>query len=487
MKKIILIVIFLFITITSLNARNIVDIVTFADFSRVRDISVSLSHVYFVTTEGVIRYNKLEDIWEEPLTGVLGVDYRDIFRVYVDQFDKKLYARTELAAYEYDILFEEWYNIAEIPALDNEYIHIKPPRIMFAPTGYNYTAEGSLIDQFGRKFQISDMVDDRTGTVWMGMWGYGTAVTSTGSGVIDLMPYGLIQNRVNTIFNDRGLLLIGGDNFDSYRTGITFFDPDYNEFDYLETGVELDFPAEDINCFEADDAYYYIGTSGGLFVVERENLRVESRLTNRHGIMDDEILSLQKNGDSLFIGTAGGLNLLIGTSDSLSLIRPKLFVNTEIYDFELTDSTLWIASSNGAYQMYLKNGKLQQFQDPHLIIFNRAYTIERFGHELFLASDGGMIRLNLKNGDITPFKSISGGYRYRALAVNNRVAVLGSDNGFTLYFLNKKGIINEREFTISDGLPSDRIYSLLLDGDFLWIGTDKGLSRFLWNDPDRID
>ena len=42
-------------------------------------------------------------------------------------------------------------------------------------------------------------------------------------------------------------------------------------------------------------------------------------------------------------------------------------------------------------------------------------------------------------------------------------------------------------FTTQDGLPSNEIYELLLDGDYLWIGSDRGLTRFLWNDPDRID
>jgi len=45
----------------------------------------------------------------------------------------------------------------------------------------------------------------------------------------------------------------------------------------------------------------------------------------------------------------------------------------------------------------------------------------------------------------------------------------------------------EREFTTQDGLPSNEVYELLLDGDYLWIGSDRGLTRFLWNDPDRID
>ena len=45
----------------------------------------------------------------------------------------------------------------------------------------------------------------------------------------------------------------------------------------------------------------------------------------------------------------------------------------------------------------------------------------------------------------------------------------------------------EREFTVDDGLQSNNILALLVDGDYLWIGSDRGLTEFLWNDPDRID
>jgi ligand-binding sensor domain-containing protein len=37
--------------------------------------------------------------------------------------------------------------------------------------------------------------------------------------------------------------------------------------------------------------------------------------------------------------------------------------------------------------------------------------------------------------------------------------------------------------TTDDGLASNYVLSLRFDGDYLWIGTEKGLTRFFWNDP----
>jgi ligand-binding sensor domain-containing protein len=42
-------------------------------------------------------------------------------------------------------------------------------------------------------------------------------------------------------------------------------------------------------------------------------------------------------------------------------------------------------------------------------------------------------------------------------------------------------------FTVEDGLSSNRVNSILLDGDYIWFGTDGGLTRFYWNTPYRLD
>ena len=96
------------------------------------------------------------------------------------------------------------------------------------------------------------------------------------------------------------------------------------------------------------------------------------------------------------------------------------------------------------------------------------------------------MRINLASGDIQSFSSILYNRGYRALAVNDRIAAISSDNGMTFIFhdLDKP---YQKEFTRFDGLPSPYVYSLRMDGDYLWVGTDEGLTRFLWNNPDRVD
>ena len=477
----------MFLFFNAYASTNQTQMITYADFSKINYIACSMSNIYFATTEGIIKYDKMQSEWMEPLTGGVGIDNEDIRRIWSDNFDEKLYIETSQGFYEYNLLFNRWYPINEIPQIDNNYTHIKNPMIMYAPFGYNYSADGILIDAYGRNFRFSDIVDDGSGNLWIGIWGLGVATAGSASHIIELLPYGLLQNDVNTIYSDNGLLLVSGDIYDSYRSGITIFDPDNNNFSYIESGINNDFPAADINCLGGDKKYIYVGTNLGLFFLNRETQAVERTLTAQRGIPDDDVLCLKVVGDSVFVGTQEGLTVIVPANDSIHGSNPQQFANTAIYDFETTDSTIWIASEIGAFQLHFNSGRLQKYLDPRNIIFTRAYSIERYKNNLWLASDDGIERLNLRTGQVKPFISIYRGSNRRPLAVNDKIAAVATNRGVTLYFLKNTRKSGEREFTVDDGLPSARINSLLLDGDYLWIGTDKGLTRFLWNDPDRVD
>ena len=149
--------------------------VTWADFGQIRYVTSSISHTYFATSRGILRYNKLEKRWEEPLTGGGRIDDSDVHRIWVDQFDEKLYIETTGGIIEHDLSFNDWYPVAELPDLLNDGRHISPPRVMFPPFGYNYSGD-AIIDQYGRDFLISDILDDGSGVYWIGTWGYGPAI-----------------------------------------------------------------------------------------------------------------------------------------------------------------------------------------------------------------------------------------------------------------------------------------------------------------------
>lgn len=460
--------------------------VTYADFNFVSYVTVSIDHVYFATSEGIIVYNCSRQSWEEPLTGTGGLNHRAISGIWTDVFGHTLIVETPTGYFEFNEHFEDWFPINDWRDLNNPTAHIPAPEMMFAPFGYVYPEAGALSDLHGRTFYFRDVVDDRSGNLWIGTWGHGPLRADAGSKTIEVLPYGLIQNRVNAISSDDRSLWISGALTDSYRSGITVFDPTANSFQHIESGLTPDFPAVDVNCLSVDDSLIYVGTPVGLLCLDRDGRQVRQRYTSRGGLIDNNVLSLGRNGDSLFVGTAYGLTMITTHPDSALAITPRHFLNHRIYDFDLVDSTMWVASAGGLYRFNLVTGALQRFRDPEAVLFGDVFAVEHAGDDLWAVSASGALKLNMKSAVQESHRFSVRRLTPYSLAVNDVIAAVATVDGMILLFHTADPPYT-REFTVQDGLASNYVYSLLLDGDFIWVGTDRGLTRFLWNNPQRID
>lgn len=460
--------------------------VTFGEFKHINYIAVSNTHAYFATTRGIIRYNKAENFWENPLTGTQGLDHNDIQKIWVDDFDTRLYAQTSNGYFEYDIMLENWYSISSIPEVNNQSEHIKIPPTLFAPPLFNYDSyERYLIDPNGRHFLFGDFVEDLQGNLWIGSWGYGVFSSNTSNYYLTPLPYGLIQNRVNALYDDNGTLLISGAVLNDQRTGITLYDIKEDNFSFIESGIDNLFPSVDINCLAADEFSIYAGTTNGLYIIDKANKRLDRQLTSSNGLAYDNIISLLASNDTIFVGTEYGLSILYKSDSGLAASKTS-FPEAVIFEMEIVDNSLWLATSLGAYRLKLKSGQLQKIRDDMAILFSNVVDIERYKQYLWFLSDKGLVKLNIESGEHQSYPQVFKSSVANALAVNDTIAAIATESGLAIYFYaNKKPFT--REFTVDDGLPSNYTYSVMLDGDYLWLGSEMGLTRFYWNNPDRVD
>jgi ligand-binding sensor domain-containing protein len=460
--------------------------VTYANFDFVRSVACSMEEVYFATTNGIIVYDKIRQQWQQPLTGADGLDNQAIVRMRVDRFGRRLIAATDAGVFEYNELFGRWSPIDISPQLDNDERHVPPPEWLLPNFGGNYMGGGRFMDAYGRTWNTTDIVDDNAGTLWIGTWGFGPAMASPTSGLMDQLPYGLLQNHVTALLADDSMLWIGGPIVGDFRTGVSGYNRDKNAFFPLESGLSRAFPSADVSCLAADGQRMYIGTSMGVFPVDKNTWQFSRPIDKQRGLPDENIQALAKMGSSLLIGTASGLYASDLSTDSLYTIYAGTFANQAIYDLAPVDSTVWVASSVGAYRYSPQANTLQRYQDSTLVLFGAVYDIEHCGDNTWFVSDGGLVRLNRKTGQSTPFREPAAIASGRALAVNETIAAVTSDNGMTLIFLDRETPFS-KEFTDRDGLASNTVYSLLLDGPYVWVGTDRGLTRFLWDNPNRVD
>ncbi|MEK7774514.1 MAG: hypothetical protein AAB305_01345 [Candidatus Zixiibacteriota bacterium] len=459
------------------------ELVTFSDFNTITAVASSSSHVYFATPFGITRYNKIENLWELPLAGSEQIAREEIQALRVDLFDQHLYARSTQNWYEYDLTFERWYPIGKEPRVENPSKEVRPDGVMYPPEGFTWSADGYLIDKLGRTAPMDVILDDGSGVWWIGTQGYGAAKSSSSGRILTLLPYGLLQRRVNAFLDD-SLLWVAG-TVTGPRTGITLMDREENRFQYIETGFGAAFEAVDINCFSSEGNSVYAGTSNGVYTLSRETGEMLGHITSTLGLADNNVISLATNGDTLFVGTALGLSVVIPTGGKSRFASIEEFARHTVFDMQIVDSSLWVASSNGVYRLSLVNGSLKKFNDPTLVLAHEVFDIDYVGENLWMTSSSGALRVNVRTGDIEPFRVGMSRTIAREIEVNDTIAVLNSDRGIVLLYY-KEDKQPTREITVEDGLPSSYVYSLLFDGDFLWIGSDRGLTRLWWSSPNIL-
>ncbi len=460
--------------------------VTFRNFDYVQAVTVSNAYAYYGTTGGLIRYDKQHLQWDMPMTGGDAAPREPIQKLWVDRFDQTLFLGTELSIYQYDSFMDSWSVVAELPSIDNDITHIHTPDILLPQFDAIYSGLGEFVDAHARHFKSTDVVQDAAGDLWMGTWGFGPARADSRSGLMDLLPYGLLQDQVDVIFPDDSIIWFAGRIQQSFRTGLSGYDVTNNTFDDIESGLDGNFPADDIYSLQADSGTLYIGTPRGLYELDKATHIARGPLNANRGLQDDFVVSLARSGDSLLIGTGGGLSLLKMGTDSIYQVRPETFHRQIIYDLDLVDKTVWVASSIGAFRYTFETDRLQQFQDSELVLFSAVLNIEHSGTDVWLASDAGVVRLDIATGKSESFREPSNRHNRRALAVNDRVVALANDRGLVLI---TPGAKKDRTVVVTeaDGLASDNVLSLRFDGDYLWVGTDNGVTRFMWNDSRWVD
>jgi len=467
---------------SALAFRDSGQVVNYTGFNYVTSIATSAKRAYVATTQGIIIFNKNEDRWETPLAGLDGIDAGTIKQIWVDQFDEQLFAETDAGKYEFDLTFGRWTTAFDIPPLVTNDRKIPPPAVLFPPFGFNYDGNGGLIDPQARTFAISEVIDDGAGTLWIGTLGLGLMRAGSSSKDVEPLPFGLLQDAVTAMCEYDSVLYLAGPAFASRRTGITIFDLRQNQFQYIESGAEFDLPAEDIQALTVAGGLLIAATRAGLYELDRKSLRVNGRLDRNLKIKTEDFTAVRIVGDTIFAGTNDGLVVFSVKTKAPQTILYAALVDHFIYDLEVVRDQLWIASDDGAYRLSLTTGKFQKYQDPDRLLFNRVFDIAQAGNYLWLTSDGGAVEISLDSGTTMAYRLSSRATGTRAVAANDRLAAIASDHGLTVIYLDAEHWYSS-DLSMPDGLLSPYVYALIPDGDYLWVGTDKGLTRINWTNP----
>ncbi len=382
-----------------------------------------------------------------------------------------------------------------------------------------------------------------SGLIWFGTNNAGLGYLSKETGhmhfyeVDPSSDHSLLSNKINTLLDDKsGILWIGT------NSGINLIDLMSDRFQFYkrENGAGNTLSSSNVQAiYKEANGNLWIGTYdkglnkysalSGLYTTYLENDLIENgesliqrarilRKFNRK-INDDtkskikflsqnRVLALLKDRkNNLWIGTGGGLdrlNLRTGTIKHYNAATKEpgeLGGNVISCLYEDSAGMLWIGTHDAG--LFSFNGTsfsaYQHNPDDMGTLSNndvRAIVEDGQGNIWVATFGGGINQLNTQRNRFRRYEhiedqpnSLSSNSVY-SLHVQNDNLWIGTADG-----LNRMHMAKEifDLFTVSDGLPSNFIYSILADNQaHLWLGTNKGLSRlntdtFQFRNYDRTD
>ena len=123
------------------------DWVNYIDFRFVTCVTMDQSMVYFGTTGGVIRYDKYDKKWLDPLTITDGIPDERIENIAYDPEWDRIWVQTSLGNAYYDPTIQKWYSGGDFPSqyARNDY-NQADFAILNTPFGYFYQ-DGYISDR----------------------------------------------------------------------------------------------------------------------------------------------------------------------------------------------------------------------------------------------------------------------------------------------------------------------------------------------------
>ena len=464
--------------------------VSWTDFSYITCLNFSQDYIYIGTTEGILRYHRFDLEWYPPLTVSDGLIDGYISALAVPFDDSWITVNTPSGNYEYDDGLKEWTYQADFPKEDTKnFAPPKPLPEVLMPFGFYMAPEGYISDPYFRNYEVTAWLDDGFSSIFIGTWGWGMLKADNTILQADFLPYGLIQKSCNVIYREGDSLWLAGNaedpenNVSNNRRGVTLFELEDQKFTYLEPYLIPGFDSEIIFDIAGDDKNIYFAGYNGFTVKSRSQDRWFT-LSSSQNLPGTAATALAVGPDSVWVGSDHGLALYMPSGDILKEVGQSQLRDLFITALALTDSLLIIGTDQGSFYINTATHKLGRLRDPANILNGEVRDIFIYGDEVFVATSAGVTEFSSRSGKAADIPWITQGNGAFAVAANDIYVVAAVDNGLMLIERDTK---RTRVFNADDGLLSIEIHDLLPDGNFLWIGSEEGLTRFKWVNPDRID
>lgn len=354
---------------------------------------------------------------------------------------------------------------------------------IFPPDNYTWQADGTLLDEAFRPAPITDWIIDQRGNLWSTHWGAGVLHSDlrTLRGVF--YQAGPAGNDIRSILVEEDGFWFGGlNNLD--RTGISHANSDLITWDYVEQ--------RDDSRIRTTDTFDMVGWQGALWFATNDGLlsyeekkREWRRFDVQSNLYANEVRALATADSELWIGTVRGL-LVMTPGREIWRITNSSIELSGVTELAISGDTVYVGTPNGLFKGSIHT---REFTfgglDPGLLNAPIG-EIATFENEVWITTPDGVMRYLTNSGESKSWLAQDwlGSHEPTSVQVNNRFAWIGTiGGGFYRYRKETGEWIN---YTKQDGLVSNDIQTMRLDGYDLILGTNDGITRYWWNRPGQL-
>ena len=500
------------------------DWISYTDFRFVNSISVGHQYIYFGTTGGVTRYDRYLNRWDTPYTRSDGLSENWIENVAFDPSTEYLWCLTRSGHVNfYHPTEKRWNTTSTFPRslLMTEQSPAHYPDF-FTDFEYTFLAEGPearIEDQNLRTYPLRHSVVDNWDNMWIATWGLNVGKADVRTLRLKMLRFGLIEPNVTAMTFDGPHMWFGGIGELHGSQGITRHNRNNDEWVYFEARYIDGLRSDNVTSIAVDKKHAWFGTYSGLVQLDKKKKSWKT-FTILDGLSDNEVIDLALDDAILWIGTAFGLSSLNVETGTITKVENENIATSIVYDVEAKDSTIWAATNHGLFTR-ARAGKEWDFfidREDHLGGVVAEIALDRGSvwfaaipswaadERLFIKTQAHQLKTGKPSvprkeplpiafflsqlftatnqwGQHFPPETFSYGTIFD-LAVNDSSVWVATDEGVLKYDRQRE---RWRRFTEEDGLLSNIVQAILLDGDHVWFGTPEGATRFYWNHPFRID
>lgn len=320
------------------------------------------------------------------------------------------------------------------------------------------TAHG-LPDDF-----VAALAEDREGSLWIGTEGGGLARLAAGVISSYSSRDGLSHNYVRSLFEDReGNLWVGTNGGLNQLRDAKIMTITTRE------GLAADFVRVVMEDRQGD---VWVGTDGGGLC--RFRAGEVSCLGAREGLPSLSVRALAEGHDgSLWVGTRGGVHRWDGARFATISVRDGLSTNLVRALLKDRQGTLWVGTEGGGLDR-IRNGRVEPVSAAQEMPSGDVRALfEDSQGRLWIGTYGGLGLWH--DGHLRVLRVADGLPNDIVFAITEDSLGniwVGTDRGLALL---EPGRITS--FTVEHGLFDNKVFQILLDGEWLWMSSNRGISR----------